>query len=72
MNYGDFKEVPRRTASDKLLGNKVFNIAESAQYDGHKNYFCPMVYSFLIKGLQVVQTVTTIDTSAIIQNQKLA
>ena len=46
MNYGDFKDVPRRTASDKLLGKKAFNTAESAQYDGHRKYFGSMVYSF--------------------------
>ena len=27
--YGDFKDLPRRTASDKVLRDKVFNIAKN-------------------------------------------
>ena len=26
MSYGDFKDLPRRTASDKVLRDKAFNI----------------------------------------------
>ena len=33
MAYGDFKELPRRTASDKVLCNKPFTIASNPQYD---------------------------------------
>ena len=33
MAYGDFKDLTRRTASDKLLRDKVFNIAENPKYD---------------------------------------
>ena len=28
MVYGDFKDLTRRTASDKILRNKSFNIAK--------------------------------------------
>ena len=31
--YGDFKDLPRRTASDKLLCNKAFNIVKNPKYD---------------------------------------
>ena len=34
MAYGDFKDVKRRTASDKILRDKVFNIAKNPNYDG--------------------------------------
>ena len=27
--YGDFKDFPRRTASDKVLGDKAFSIAKN-------------------------------------------
>ena len=27
--YGDFKDFPRRTASDKVLDDKAFNIAKN-------------------------------------------
>ena len=29
LAYGDFKDLPWRTACDKVLRNKVFNIAKS-------------------------------------------
>ena len=31
--YGDFKDLPRRTASDKILRDKAFNIATNLKYD---------------------------------------
>ena len=33
MAYGDFKDLPRRTASGKILGDKAFNIAKNSKYD---------------------------------------
>ena len=33
MAYGDFKDLARRTASDKFLRDKVFNIAKNPRYD---------------------------------------
>ena len=44
MAYGDFKDLARRTASDKLLGDKAFNIAKSPKYDGYQSTFASMVY----------------------------
>ena len=35
MAYGDFKDLNRRTAADKVLRDKVFNIAKNPKYDGH-------------------------------------
>ena len=35
MAYGDFKDLKRRTASDKILRDKAFNIAKNAKYDGY-------------------------------------
>ena len=34
MVYGDFKDLKRRTASDKVLRDKAFNIAKNSKYDG--------------------------------------
>ena len=34
MAYGDFKDLPRRTSSDKVLRDKAFNIAKNPKYDG--------------------------------------
>ena len=33
MAYGDFKNLPRRTASDKVLRDKAFEIASNAKYE---------------------------------------
>ena len=33
MAYGDFKDLARRTASDKVLRDKAFNIAKNSKYD---------------------------------------
>ena len=33
MAYGDFKELARRTASDKVLRDKAFSIAKNPKYD---------------------------------------
>ena len=35
MAYGDFKDLARRTASDKILCDKAFNIAKNPKYDGY-------------------------------------
>ena len=36
MIYGDFKDVSRGTASDKVLLDEVFNIAKNPKYDGYQ------------------------------------
>ena len=36
MAYGDFKDLKRRAASDKILRDKVFNIAKNPKYDGYQ------------------------------------
>ena len=33
MTHGDFKDLPRRTTSDKVLHNKAFNIAKNPRYE---------------------------------------
>ena len=35
MVYGDFKDLKRRTYSDKVLGDKAFNIAKNSKHDGY-------------------------------------
>ena len=31
--YGDFKDLPKRTAADKVLHDKAFNIAKNSRYN---------------------------------------
>ena len=49
MRYWDFKDLARRTASDKFLRDKAFNIAKNPKYDGHQRGFSSMVYNFFDK-----------------------
>ena len=49
MVYGDFKDLARRTASDKVLRDKAFNIAKNPKYDGYQRRLASMVYKFFDK-----------------------
>ena len=49
MAYGDFKDLKRRTASDKILRNKAFNIAKNPKCDGYQRELASMVYKFFDK-----------------------
>ena len=46
MAYGDFKDLTRRTASDKILRDKPFNIAKNPKYDGYQRGLASMVHKF--------------------------
>ena len=48
MTYGDFKDL-KRTASDKILRDKAFNIAKNSKYDGYQRGLASMVYKFFDK-----------------------
>ena len=65
MAYGDFKDLARRTASDKFLRDKAFDIAKSPKYDGYRRGLASMVYKFFDKK-------TSGRTIAISQNEQLA
>ena len=49
MTYGDFKDLTRRTASDKILREKAFNITKSLKYDGYQRGLDLMVYKIFDK-----------------------
>lgn len=61
MDYGDSKDLPRRTTADKKLHDKVFDIAKYPKYDGYQHRLASMVYkclkifgkSFLVLTLKV-------------------
>ena len=52
MAYGDFKDLKRRTASDKVLRDKAFNIAQNPKYYGYQRGLASMVYTFFDKKLK--------------------
>ena len=49
MAYGDFRDLARRTASDKVLRNKAFKIANNSKYDGCQRGLVSTDYIFFDK-----------------------
>ena len=49
MTDGDFKDLAQRTASDKVLRDKAFNIAKNAKYDKYQRGLAFMAYKFCDK-----------------------
>ena len=49
MAYGDFNHLKRRTASDKVLRDKAFNIAKNPKHDGYRRGLASVVYKFFDK-----------------------
>ena len=44
MAYGDFKDIARRTTSDRILRDEAFNIAKNPENDGYQRGLSSMVY----------------------------
>ena len=44
MACGDFTDLAKRTAADKVLRNKAFNIAKDPKYDGSQRGLASTVY----------------------------
>ena len=49
MAYGDFKDLPKRTAADKELRDKAFKIASDQKYDWYQRGLASIVYKFFDK-----------------------
>ena len=49
MAYGDFKDIARRTAYDKVLRDKAFDIAKNPIYDGYQRGLPSMIYNIFDK-----------------------
>ena len=49
MAYGYFKDLPRRTASDKVLPDEAFNSPKNPKYDRYQRGIASMVYKFFDK-----------------------
>ena len=49
MAYRDFKDLARRTASDKELRDEAFNVAKNPENDRYQRGLASMVFKFLIK-----------------------
>ena len=49
MTYGNFKNLARRTASDKVLIDKAFNIVKNPKYDRYQRGLVSAVYKIFDK-----------------------
>ena len=49
LTYGDSKDLDRRTASDRILRDKAFNIAKNPKYSEYQRGLASMVYKFFDK-----------------------
>ena len=49
MASGDFKDLPRRTAPDKVLHDKAFNVSKISKYNGYQIGLASIVYRFFEK-----------------------
>ena len=49
MAYGDFKDIARRTVSDKVWRDKAFNIGKNPKFDGYQTGIASMIYKFFDK-----------------------
>ena len=49
MAEGDFKALNKKTADDKVLPDKAFNIAKDRKYDGYQRGLVSMVYKLFDK-----------------------
>ena len=74
MAYGDFKDLKRRAAADKVLRDKAFNVAKNPKYDGYQRDLASMVDKFFEK--KTKGSVVTLGNNSAIksipQNEQLA
>ena len=73
--YFDSKDLTKRTAADKVLKDKSFNVAKDPKYDGYQRGLASMVYEFFDKKTKGSGVSTLANKSAIKstpQNQQLA
>ena len=74
MAYGDFKDSKKRTAADKVLRDKAFDIGKNPKYDGYQRGLASMVYKCFDK-MTKSSGVTLVNKSAIKfapENEQLA
>ena len=55
MVYGNFKDLARRTDSDKVLRDKAFKIAKNPKYDGYQRGLVSMVNKFSGSGITTIK-----------------
>ena len=72
MAYGYFKDVARRTASDKVLRDKALNIAKNYKYHGYQRELASMVYKCFDKKSALFLDKSVVGSSVNIDGNKSA
>ena len=69
--YADHKDLINRTKSDKVLRDKVYDIASNPEYDGYQRGLASMVYKFFDKKSMGsgISKDTTKPSSSILANE---
>ena len=67
MTFEDLKDFARRTATDKVLRDKAFNIAKNPKLDGYQRGLASIIYNFFDK-----KSTSSIVNNEIKQNHQLA
>ena len=67
-SYSDSKDLTKRTAADKVLKDKAFNIAKDPKYGGYQRGLTSMIYKFFDKKSKG----SGIAIKSVSQNQQLA
>ena len=49
MAYGKYKDLTKRTESEKVLRDKAFKIAGNPKYDGFESGLASLIYKFFDK-----------------------
>ena len=62
------KNLLRRTASDKVLLDKAFDIAKNPKYDGDQQALTLMVYTFFDKKTSNINKETGINSDVLSEN----
>ena len=69
--YFDSKDLTKRTAADKILRNRAFNIAKDPKYDGYQRELASIVYKFFDRKSKE-SGAKHVNTKLTPQNQQLA
>ena len=67
----DFKDLPRRTAADKVSRDKTFNIAKNPKYDRYQRGLASMGYNFFNKKASNKNKGTGINSVIVSKNKEL-
>ena len=70
MAYKDFKDLSRRTASDRVLCEKAFNITKNPKYDGCQRGLPAMVCNFFDKKSSTTYKGTGINSDLVSEIQR--